>query len=240
MTDEKDHEFDGVPELAALSALPADERAAFDAHLRTCALCRAELDDLQSTAAVLAPADAPLPPGLRDRVLAAVDDLAHTQEAARVVRLRRRSMAWLAAACALVAMVGSLVVWRSGQPGESPRTPQIAQSAVVSSVMAAPDMTKATASMSSGDVAAMYAPSQRATVVATAGLPPIAPDMMYQVWITVGDRVKSAGMVPGGRADKSMVVMTDMDRPTAVGLSVEPAAGSVQPTSPMVVRFPVH
>ena len=100
-------------------------------------------------------------------------------------------------------------------------------------------MTKASASMINGTVAAMYAPSQRATVVATTDLPPIAPDMMYQVWITVGGTVKSAGMVPGGQADKSMVVMTDMERPTMVGLSVEPAAGSAQPTSPMVVRFPI-
>jgi hypothetical protein len=33
--------------------------------------------------------------------------------------------------------------------------------------------------------------------------------------------------------------MTDMERPTMVGLSVEPAVGSAQPTSPMVVRFPI-
>ncbi len=233
MSASEHEEFDGVPELYVLDAVPPDERAGFERHLDTCDQCRADVDSFRSTVEAMGGPATTMPPGLRASVLAAVDE-----EASRVIRLtRRRRIMWLAAACAMVvALAAGFTVWRSANPTPAPN---IAQSAVVSSVMSAPDMTKASASMVNGTVAAMYAPSQRATVVATADLPPIAPDMMYQVWITVGGAVKSAGMVPGGQADKSMVVMTDMERPTMVGLSVEPATGSVQPTSPMVVRFPI-
>lgn len=229
--------FADVVELYALDALPDDERTAFEAHLAKCAICAEDLRQTQQTVATLAASQAKLPDGLRERVLTAVDN-DFSSRRRRQRPSSKQPLLWLAAACALVVAISiATITWRT--TNQEPSTP-VAQQAAVASVMSAPDMTKATGSVDRGSVAAMYAPSQRATVVATNDLPPIAPNMMYQIWITVGGNHKSAGMVPGGSAGTSTVVMTDMDRPTNVGLSVEPARGSSEPTSAMVVDFAIR
>ncbi|MFJ7154124.1 anti-sigma factor domain-containing protein [Streptomyces sp. NPDC101118] len=57
-----------------LDALPEDERRSFEAHAAGCAQCTAELAELRPTAGALGHAVvADPPPGLRERVLAAVD-----------------------------------------------------------------------------------------------------------------------------------------------------------------------
>lgn len=55
----------------ALDALDADERTAFEEHLRVCAACRDEVASFAEVTPLLAAGDevAP-PPSLRDRVLA--------------------------------------------------------------------------------------------------------------------------------------------------------------------------
>ncbi|MFW0791016.1 anti-sigma factor [Gordonia sp. CPCC 205333] len=237
-----DHaDFAGTAELYVVDGLPDDERTAFERHVRSCPICADDVAALSETVAALSLPGAELPGGVRQRVMAAVDAEGGDNVAGGVVDLaarRRRTQILLAAACAVVVALGAAVVmWRVNDTSAS--QPPIANPPMVQSVLSAPDMTKASDSLEQGTVAAMYAPSRRATVVATEGLPAIPSTMMYQVWITVGGKKKSAGMVPGGRPEKSMVVMTDMERPITVGLSIEPASGSSQPTSPMVVDFPV-
>jgi anti-sigma-K factor RskA len=72
----KGHE--GYKELLALSALDADceERRALEAHLATCADCRAEQRELRDTAAALALAVQPVAPSpqLRSRLLSAIKE----------------------------------------------------------------------------------------------------------------------------------------------------------------------
>lgn len=223
------HGADGTAELYAVGGLPDDERVTFERHVHSCDSCAAEVAQLRDTVAALTVDGVELPVGLRDRVMSAVD-----AESSSVGELRRRRvLGWLAAACAMAVALGiAVTVWRSSAPDP--------QQSVAASVMSASDVTTASGTLARGSVAAMYAPSQRATVVATSNLPAVAPTMMYQVWLTVGGVQKSAGMVPGGRSAESMVVMTGMAQPSMVGLSVEPAAGSAQPTSPLLVRFPVR
>ncbi|GAB18625.1 anti-sigma-K factor RskA [Gordonia effusa NBRC 100432] len=240
MADEHE-EYAGFAELYVVDGLPHDERVAFEEHLRACPICAEDIAGLRETVAALSVPGATLPTGVRERVMAAVDAESEARSSGGVVELttrRRRTQTWLAAACAVVVAFGAaVVIWQVTDTTTS--EPPVANPPMVQSVLTAPDMTKASGALEKGTVAAMYAPSQRATVVATESLPAIPSNMMYQVWITVGGKKKSAGMVPGGQPDKTMVVMTDMERPTTVGLSVEPAAGSSQPTSPLVVDFPV-
>lgn len=65
-----------VHELAgayALDALDDDERRSFERHLDDCGDCRFEVDEFQATGALLGTiADEEPPPGMRDRLLAAV------------------------------------------------------------------------------------------------------------------------------------------------------------------------
>src|SRR4051812_42357707 len=57
----------------AVDALDDEERADFEAHLTTCAACRAEVADLQNAASGLATLSAQVPPdSLRESVLGAI------------------------------------------------------------------------------------------------------------------------------------------------------------------------
>ena len=85
----------------ALDALDATEREEFEAHLRTCERCRAELPTLREAAAAMAfAAEAPAPPErLRGRILDAA-----RAERSNVVPLRPwRTVAYVASGVAAVA-----------------------------------------------------------------------------------------------------------------------------------------
>ncbi|GEE01984.1 hypothetical protein nbrc107696_24300 [Gordonia spumicola] len=222
--------------LDALSALAVDavddvERRRLLRHLDDCRSCRAELDGLREAASMLSTDVEPVPERLRAAVLAATHASTSTRD-------RRAARLMVAAAVGLVVVAGGVgaAVWSSNRGADSPA---IVHDDTIAQVVAAPDMEKSTGQVGGGTVAAMYAPSMRATVVTVADLPATEPAMGYQVWITVGGRRKSAGVVPSGAGDTS-VVMADMDRPGDIGLSVEPMAGSRQPSSPMVVTIPMR
>ncbi|WOC12225.1 anti-sigma factor [Gordonia sp. MP11Mi] len=223
-----DNQYHPVGELAALAVNAVDdvERRRLEHHLARCAACRDELDTLRQASALLSTDEEPVPDDLRRRVLAAVD------EPRRRSWTRTRIAA--AAACIVVAAGVGGAVWTT-QRGDRPA---VSHDHTMDQVLAAPDMRKASGAVGDGSVAAMYSPSHRATVVSVDGLPGVEPSMGYQVWITVGGAMKSAGVVSPGNS--SSVVMTDMERPVDVGLSVEPMTGSSEPTSPMVVSFPIR
>jgi len=114
--------------LHALDALDASEAQAIEAHLGSCAQCRAALIELRDAAALLAHAATPAEPRaeLRDRILTSIrnspnqDLSAPRAAAAPVVSLtdRRPNRIWpnllkMAAAIAMVALlIGIIVLWR--------------------------------------------------------------------------------------------------------------------------------
>ncbi|WP_346075830.1 anti-sigma factor domain-containing protein [Gordonia cholesterolivorans] len=230
----RDHPRDLLP-LHALDALDELDRRRVEAHLQTCPECAAAWAAWQETAADLSTDADPVPPPVRAALMRAVDGEASAAPSAGRSRRSRRWVRAAAAACIAVAAAGGVVTWRVVADHRPSATSTSGTS--MDDVLAAPDMEKATGAVGDGTVKAMYAPSQRATVVSVENLPPTDHRTGYQVWITVDGRKKSAGMVHG--ADTSSVIMTDMSRPADVSLSVEPMTGSPQPTSPMVVQFPI-
>ena len=79
----------------ALDALKASEARALTEHLDSCAQCRAELDEMRDTAALLAHASTPAAPGdeVRERILKTVhaesrDRQRVSERAGQVVPLR--------------------------------------------------------------------------------------------------------------------------------------------------------
>jgi hypothetical protein len=107
-----------------LGALPPDEVAAVEAHLATCAGCRAERDDLLPAAGALGdlralapgrPAAAPAPDGLDARVLAGID--AEAARERRTAWARRAGLAAVAGAAAAAVLVAGLAVTRDDDPG---------------------------------------------------------------------------------------------------------------------------
>ena len=112
--------------LHALDALDAAEAQAIEAHLETCAQCRAALIELRHAAGLLAHAATPAEPraDLREQILTNVRSLSFADRSRRQtsapVRLsdRRTNTVWpnllkMAAAIAMVAMlIGIIVLWR--------------------------------------------------------------------------------------------------------------------------------
>jgi anti-sigma-K factor RskA len=95
----------------ALHAVPEDERRAVENHLASCRVCRVEVEEHRSTAAMLAATGAPAPRGLWDRIAGAIEaappvDHRAAREAPRHGRRRPGAFArWAAAAAAAVAVL---------------------------------------------------------------------------------------------------------------------------------------
>lgn len=106
MTTEELHDLTAA---YALDALDADERAAYESHLRECDDCRAELASLDETVGILAYAtEGPTPPvGLRDRIVVAA-----RAEPPKVVALRpRRTLYYAAVGAVAAAAVLAIGLW---------------------------------------------------------------------------------------------------------------------------------
>jgi hypothetical protein len=117
-----------------LGALSDVEAARFEAHLRDCPVCRAEVEHLAEAAALLLLATTPIdpPPELRERLLAAIDDETQGFEAdrpqlafvappphGRRSRPRPGLLSALAAG-ALAAIAAAVILWAGpGQPANT-------------------------------------------------------------------------------------------------------------------------
>ncbi|HLK45079.1 MAG TPA: zf-HC2 domain-containing protein, partial [Acidimicrobiales bacterium] len=108
--------FEGAMALAALGALPADERPGLDAHLEGCASCRETFHELTTTAGALALVDAAsvaqtasVPAALTERVLGTLHRDARRARRQRVVRMGAAAGigAVAAAVLAVVALASS-------------------------------------------------------------------------------------------------------------------------------------
>ena len=111
----------------------------------------------------------------------------------------------------------------------------------VAAVLGAPDARAASASSDQGIGGVVVVSRQRDRLVFLAsGLAEVPTSRTYQLWLMGPDRRYSTGLLDpeNGRADR--VVTADLAAATAVGVTVEPAGGSKQPTTGpvLVVRLP--
>jgi len=244
----------------ALGALDADEAAAFEGHLESCASCRDEVRSFTEAASSLADVVAtPAPDRLRTSVLAGISEVRplppvvpagpdpvttspdedDDELAARRRDRSSRSSRWLAVAAAVLAVIAVGAVWRTVA-----LTAQVdsitASAADVSSVITAPDATTVTGSVSTGGRAAVVTSKQQGQAVLVAdGLAPAPAGQTYQIWfLDSSGAATSAGFVPTG--DHSAVLLQgDPSKAAAVGVTLEPAGGSAQPTTKPVLAVQV-
>lgn len=91
--------------------LDGASRARVDEHLRACATCRADVDRMVAAKAALRRLPRPeLPPGLANRVIAALNEADDTGGEPTMPRATARG--WLAATGLVAAMVIAVVVWQ--------------------------------------------------------------------------------------------------------------------------------
>lgn len=224
----------------AAGALPPEERAQVEEHLAVCPACAQEVAEMLAALTRLADAAAePPPPGLRARVLA---EAAHTRQVPPVVVPlvpRPRGRWWtgapmqLAAAALLVVAVvlGVLLVQQRGQLDH-----QRALVAEISTVLNDPHHVVTTGALTSGGRGTAVVSGSRAVFLAS-GLPSVAADRTYQLWVMGPNPTRSAGLL--GRAGSAQLLVEQLGPGDQLGVTLEPAGGSAQPTTTPLVTLPV-
>ncbi|MFD0053924.1 anti-sigma factor [Streptomyces sp. NPDC127168] len=234
-----------------LHALPPGEEAAFENHLASCPACREEAAELAATAALLAAAELRAPsPEVRRRVLAQIGtvrqegrvapdrDLTETEAEAPAARRRRRGQRVLgfalAASVAAAAALGGIAWWQHSEADTAREQVHEAQAGAeaLASVLAASDATISTTTLTDGATASVVTSrGEGEAAFIAAGLPPLSGDQVYELWYGRGDEHWPAGLLPGTGGDVAHVMEGPLRKATAVGITVEPAGGSPQPTT---------
>ena len=251
MTTFDDHDLHTLAGAYVLDAITDEERSRFAAHLADCAGCRDEVDELREAAARLGTAHAVRPrPPLRDRAIRAayntgqlapvIAENEHRSQAggaARARRVPRRPVLLTAAAAAVVAAAIGIGTHYADMQGQQP--PLGART--VDAVFSAPDAVMRTAPVSGGGMAIVVTSRRDHMAVFIAhGLRALPHAMRYELWLMGPRGERPAGMLSVHRKDMAgPALITRMAAGDMVGLTVEPASGSLHPTSaPLVLIGP--
>ncbi|MFE5792247.1 anti-sigma factor domain-containing protein [Streptomyces sp. NPDC056503] len=245
------------PHLSAaayvLHALPPAEEAAFENHLAGCETCRQDAAEFGRTAARLASAEtAPVSEELRTRVMEQVfrtpqDRSPHTarprggSRGGTVLRLA------LAASVAAVAVLGTVAAREHADAEEARAQAAQAQEqartagGTFADVLTAPDATVHAGELADGAKAAVVVSREQAQAVFTArDLPKLPSDKAYELWYAdkAGD-LRPAGLLDDTGDRATRVLAGPLGNAVAVGITVEPAGGSAQPTTEPLGIIPI-
>jgi anti-sigma-K factor RskA len=225
----------------ALDALPDDERAAFERHLRSCAACAQEVKELKATAARLGTAVSAAPPDeLKGRVLERIGtvrqlppDVQGGTGTSRTAAIGRRHLPKLVlAACVAAATAfGGAAAWQYQEARQAERRVEQAraEAADMARVLAAPDARTVTGDVKGGARAAVIVSrSEDSAVFLASGLPELPRNKTYQLWFADGGKMRPAGLLAH---DGGLLMEGDLGSAGGVGVTVEPSTGSAQPTT---------
>ncbi|WP_455359777.1 anti-sigma factor [Streptomyces sp. SYSU K21746] len=226
----------------ALHALPEDERRAFEKHMASCETCAREVAELSAAAARLGQELAVVPPaGMKEQVLERVAATRQerrpplgTPGRPRWTRVRPGRLV-LAACLAAAAAFGGIALWQNQEAQDARTAVRQAEQryAALADVLAAPDTRIVTWELSDGGTASVaVSRSQDAAAFIASGLPQLPADKVYELWFAEAGSFRPAGLVSGEDAQEMRLLDGPVDGATGVGITVEPAGGSAQPTSP--------
>jgi anti-sigma-K factor RskA len=252
------HELHLLTGSYALDALPANEQAEFEKHLTRCPSCNEEVRGLRETAARLAlAAGEPPPPEMRARVLAAVPltrqlpprgrhaapgsgQRGGERGGLRHLPLKRTGLT--ASILTLVAAVAFLVVF---QVSTTRQLHQVqAGSRAITGVLAAPDARAETmAAAGGGTVTVVVSKTEHEAVVTSAHLPALSGGRVYQLWVIHGSAktkvtARSMGLLAEAQSGTTTPALaSDIVAGDQLGITVEPAGGTSQPTTIPIVAL---
>jgi len=245
------HDLHSLSGAYALDALETEaEHDRFTRHLSRCPSCAGEVRGFREVATAMAfAAAAEAPPAMRDRVLAAA---ARTRqlppEVAGESRARQKParawvpwVPWLSGAVA-VASIAVAVFFGFAQARTQDELDQIrAQNQAISLLLSSPQVTLLSKSTTEGGVATVVlAAARHQLVVVTNGLPALPAGHVYQLWLIGKTRTTSAGLLPAATDGRtSPVLATGVVKGDTLGLTVEPAPGSAQPTTTPILALPL-
>jgi anti-sigma-K factor RskA len=245
-----EHDLHTLAGPYVLGSVTDDERSAFEAHLPACAQCGQDVRELRETAARLGTSTAVRPrPELRVQAIRAAH---RTSQLAPVMpgkaepewgpsRARTgpaaRSWPVLATVAATVIAVAGAVGLAAAMHDAMRRSQQ--QAHLIAAVLAAPDAVMRTARVSGGGMASVVLSRREHMGVFTARrLRTLPSAMSYELWLMGPRGDRPAGMITAGKGTMAgPAVVSGMGAGDMIGLTIEPAGGSSQPTSPPLVMI---
>src|SRR5580704_276854 len=243
------HSLSGVYALDALDG--AAERDRFARHMSRCQSCASEVRGFREVATALAfAATAEPPPELRERVLAAATRTRQlppeVSTDARPPRTRTWPhnvpwVPWLSGVVATASIVVA-VLFGFAQSHTQQELNQIqAENKAISLLLSSPQVTLLSHSTTQGGVATVVlAAARHQLVVVTNGLPALPAGKVYQLWLIGKTRTVSAGLLPPATSGRTPAVLASgVVKGDTLGLTVEPAPGSTQPTTTPILALPL-
>ncbi|HWF70863.1 MAG TPA: anti-sigma factor [Mycobacterium sp.] len=231
MTEPTDFELLELATPYALHAMSDEERVNVDRRVAAAPSPVAgafadEVRAVRETMAVVSAATANEPPAhLRTATLAAVKTRDWRQ-------LSWRTAAFVSAAAAVVvgaAAFGIGVLMRPAAP-----------STVAEQVLAAPDVRTVSRPLANGTATVMFSHERNAGVLVMNNVLPPSPGTVYQMWLIGANGPTSAGtMGAAAVAPSTKETLTNLGSSTALAVTVEPGAGSPQPTSAILAELPL-
>jgi anti-sigma factor RsiW len=242
----------------ALDAVDEAEHGQIEEHLAQCAQCRAELDALRDVAAALGNSVEPLPDGLWSSIADALppradeepppmpalvphgadDDGAKERLRAagptpgRSSRRRLVSVASLGvAAAALAAVLGVNLMHDNNKITQLQQAN--GRSAVAAALRAPGHKVVDVESTSNVELARFVVLPSGQGYLVHSSLPPLSSAQTYQLWGLINGHAISLGLL--GSAPRSVAfTLAGAPQPSELGITVEPAGGSVLPTRSMI------
>ena len=158
------------------------------------------------------------------------------------VRVNRKFVAGWALAAALAGVFGGLSVHEAA---ENRRLSHAAtsQTAEIAALLAAPDVRSGSSRVAGGGSVTVIDSRQRGQAEITLSeLPALPAGKAYQLWLIDSATMRSAGVVPATTATTTAsrtVLADDLGHATTIAITVEPAAGSAQPTTSPILLMSV-
>lgn len=241
---QQDHEamIDLIPAYA-IGAADAGERAMVDAHLKTCAECRALLQDYRamaedlSFAAPLAAAPVGLTEDLRKRLAA---ELAAPGRRTWLDGLRLGRWPVVAAVVTALALLVLTNIYWAGRVGrlEKQADALAALSRAPGIALRASDSRGSGYDTGAGNGVVYVQPGSNVALLCVYALPQLEPGTTYQAWLVENGQRVSAGTF-GVNRDGYGLLLIDSTKPVSeyeqLGITIEPAGGSPAPTTPRVI-----
>ena len=245
------HDLHSLSGAYALDALEAgSELDRFTRHLSRCQSCASEVRGFREVATAMAFAAAAEPPAeLRMRVLTAA---ARTRQLPPEVaggshaRPRRSRtwvpwVPWLSGVVATASIVVA-VLFGFAQAHTQDELNQVkADNEAISLLLSAPEAKLLTHEVTNGGVATVVLAADRHELaVVTTGLPALPSGQVYQLWLIGKPKIVSAGLLPPAKNGQTPAVLaTGVVKGDTLGLPVEPAGGSAQPTTTPILALPL-
>ena len=234
------HNLTGV---YAVDAMTEAERHVFEEHLPACGMCTVEVREFQATAARLAEAVAQPPPEqVKTRLLASIDRVRQVPPLTPPEPARSQRWGWarplLAAAAAVLLVVTAGLGVFTARLQDRVEEMQAMRDRVAT-VLAAPDVRTVNERLRSGGSATVVTSADRGEALfVVSGLPPAPDGRTYQLWLIGPDGPRSSGLFDvGSDGDVVRALSGDIAGSKALGVTVEPAGGSLRPTTDLLVQL---